>query len=75
MAVEPHPAKFARLAEPETPAVSFTAMKLNRPSPARRPNSLNTRLRFKVRPPVATAIAVGWGLFVSIVFLNLVTAQ
>ncbi len=38
-----------------------------------RPQTRNPRLHIKLRPPLATAIAVGWGLIVSLVILNLAT--
>ena len=38
-----------------------------------RPQTRKTWLHLKLRPPLATAIAVGWGLVVSLVILNLAT--
>ena len=52
---------------------SFPPMKLTPRPFAPRSETRNPRFYLKLRPAVATAIAVSWGLAVSLVLLTLVT--
>ncbi len=53
--------------------VSFSAMKMTHSPFAPRPKTESPRFHLKLRPAVATAIAVSWGLVVSLVLLTIVT--
>ncbi len=53
--------------------VSFSPMKMTQSPFVPRPQTRNPRFHLKLRPAVATAIAVSWGLAVSLVLLTIVT--
>ena len=53
--------------------VSFSPMKLTHSPSAPRPQTRNPGFHLKLRPAVATAIALSWGLVVSLVLLTIVT--
>lgn len=55
--------------------VSFSPMKMTRWPFTPRPQTRSARFHLKLSPAVATAIAVSWGLVVSLMLMTIVTAE